>query len=69
MTEEYQSLVHDVAGPTQAGYCHIDTAMLEAEEEYDVDEILKEVGKTKTDLRTDAIKLARQWNQGKDGSE
>lgn len=69
MTDEYKTLVCDVAGPTQAGYCHIDTAMLEAEDEYDVDEILKEVGKTKNDLRMDAIKLARQWNQRKDGSE
>lgn len=69
MKTEYECLVQDVAGPAYHGFCHLDTAMDEAENECDgnygmsLDELLEEVGKTKADLRMDAIKLARKWNQ------
>jgi hypothetical protein len=69
MIEEYNCLVNDVAGPTYEGHCHLDTAMLEAEDEcqgnYGVsfEELLAEVSKTKKDLRIDAINRIRGWGR------
>lgn len=67
MITEYQSLVNDVAGPAYEGHCHLDTALLEAEEEcqgnygVSLEELLEKVGRTKKDLRADAINRIREW--------
>lgn len=67
MNEEYNCLVVDVAGPTYEGFCHLDTAMDEADDECNgnygvsMDELLEEVGKTRMDLRMDAIRKIKEW--------
>lgn len=69
MKNEYNCLVIDVAGPTWEGHCHFETAMLEAEDEchinygVSINELLQSVGKTKNDLRNDAIDQLKEWNR------
>lgn len=69
MEDEYNCLIDDVAGPTYEGHCHFETALDEAENEchgnygVSMDELLKEVGKTRKDLRIDAMNRIRKWGK------
>lgn len=68
MTNNYESLVNDVAGALVDGCVHLDTALYEAQRYcYDFygaqyEDLLNLAGKTEADLKRDAILRARAWN-------
>lgn len=65
---DYYDLVNDVAGSMVESSVTLDTAMLQAENDFyniyriEVDTILKLLGKTREDWKRDAILKARGYN-------